>query len=298
VILAKAVDSGDLTHTVNVQTRDEIGILAQTLNQMSVNLSRIINRIRHVADNVSSGSEELSQSAKQFVDATAEQANNISQIHQSVEHLSHSIVQSNEHANAANEATTKAAEEVNKGGSAVLKTVNAMKMIADKIDVINNIADQTNLLALNAAIEAARAGEMGKGFAVVATEVRKLAEDSQQAAKDIIELTKTSVTQAESAGAMIQDVVPAIQKAANLVDEIVAICTEQTTESTQIEATLQNMDEIAHRNIEDGKSTISFCQSLEQDSQTLKELIRYFKIQENQEENRGSIPPQLPYDAG
>jgi len=173
---------------------------------------------------------------------------------------------------------TKSAEEANKGGEAVVKTVAAMKEIAEKIMIIEEIARQTNLLALNAAIEAARAGEHGKGFAVVAAEVRKLAERSQVAAGEINELSSNSVDIAESAGRVLTELVPNIQKTAELVQEISAASREQDAGAEQIAKSIQQLDAVIQQNASASEEMASTAEELSSQSEQLAEMMSFFKL--------------------
>ena len=290
VELAEAVNEGDLTRLVEVKSQDELGILASTLNKMSGKLRKMIGDIRGLSDQVAVSANELSCSAEGFVTANDTESMKFKEIYTSIDTLNHAIDQNNGNANKANDVTNKAVKDIEDGGQAVLTTVNAMKQIADRVVVIQDIADQTNLLALNAAIEAARAGEMGKGFAVVATEVRKLAEHSQSAAKDISELAKNSVQQAERSGKMIQTVVPAIQQVLECVNQIVACCRVQTEEARQIRLNLDGLGQITETNSSACHQTMEMCGKLEEEAVSLKNLISYFNIGDKTAHSARNIP--------
>ncbi len=192
VDVANRLAEGDFAVRIDVQSRDETGLLLTAMKNMVEKLSQIITEVRSAADNLSSASEEVSATAQSLSQASVEQAASVEETSASIEQMSASISQNTENAKVTDGMASKAAKEATEGGEAVKETVTAMKSIADKIGIIDDIAYQTNLLALNAAIEAARAGEHGKGFAVVAAEVRKLAERSQVAAQEIGEVAKGS----------------------------------------------------------------------------------------------------------
>ncbi|OHC83854.1 MAG: histidine kinase, partial [Sideroxydans sp. RIFOXYB12_FULL_59_6] len=205
--VANSLAEGDLTVRIKVDSKDETGQLLASMQAMTEKLSQVIGEVRGSADALSSASEEVSATAQSMSQASSEQAASVEETSASVEQMSASINQNAENAKVTNGMADNASTQANEGGRAVKDTVSAMKSIADKIGIIDDIAYQTNLLALNAAIEAARAGEHGKGFAVVAAEVRKLAERSQVAAQEIGEVAKGSVELAEKAGKLLDEIV-------------------------------------------------------------------------------------------
>ena len=183
-----------------------------------------------------------------------------------------------ENAKVTNEIATQSSQEAADGGTAVKDTVQAMRQIADKISIIEDIAYKTNLLALNAAIEAARAGEHGKGFAVVADEVRKLAERSQVAAQEISGLADNSVKIAERAGSMLDRMVPNIRKTADLVQEITSASTEQTTSVGEINRTVTKLDEIAQQNASASEELASTAKMVQDQTNDIRNIVGFFKL--------------------
>jgi methyl-accepting chemotaxis protein len=195
-----------------------------------------------------------------------------------MEEMAANIMQNADNAHQTEKIAIKAAEDALEGGKAVSETVTAMQEIASRISIIEDIARQTNMLALNAAIEAARAGEHGKGFAVVAAEVRKLAERSQLAAGEINRLSMSSVQVTEHAGQLITQIVPAIQKTADLVQEITAASNEQKTGAEQINKALQQLDQVIQQNAAGAEEMASTSHELKGQSDNLQNVLSFFKI--------------------
>ncbi|MEW6236265.1 MAG: methyl-accepting chemotaxis protein [Candidatus Omnitrophota bacterium] len=278
VRFAQSIASGDLTQRIDLNQKDEIGDLANALNDMRANLNEVMSNIQTAAEQVAASAEELSSASQNLANGATEQASNLEKTSAAITQLSSSIQSSSESATTTDGVSSRAAIEAEKGGIAVSDTVDAMKKIANQILIINDIADQTNLLALNAAIEAARAGEMGKGFAVVAIEVRKLAERSQQAAKEISELAKNSVGKAEEAGSLIQTIVPSIKNASELVQQINMNCKEQLESATQIHIAMEQLDIVTQQNSSTSEESASASEELAAQAMALQEMVSRFKI--------------------
>jgi methyl-accepting chemotaxis protein len=281
VSFAQAVAAGDLTQTVKLDQKDEIGQLADALNVMVAKLSSIVGDCMTAADNVAAGSQELSATAQQLSQGATEQAASAEEISSSMEEMTSSIKQNSDNSSQTEKIAMKSASDAKEGGKAVSETVSAMKEIATKINIIEEIARQTNLLALNAAIEAARAGEHGKGFAVVASEVRKLAERSQAAAGEISTLSTRSVQVAETAGEMLNKMVPDIQKTSELVQEISASSKEQDTGAEQISKAIQQLDSVIQQNASASEEMASTSEELSGQAEQLKDTISFFRIDAN-----------------
>ena len=278
VKFAETVAQGDLTQRIDLDQKDEIGQLAAALNFMVENIAQVMVGIQQASEQVAASAEELSASSQNLANSATEQAANLEETTTAVEQLTSSIEESSKTAIKTDTVSSKAAKEADKGGKAVLETVDAMKRIAEQISIINDISDQTNLLALNAAIEAARAGEMGKGFAVVAVEVRKLAERSQFAAKEISAVAVSSVIKAEEAGKLISEVVPSIINASELVQKITQNCNEQTGSAEQIKKSIRHLDAVTQQNSSTSEESASASEELAAQAQMLQEMISKFKI--------------------
>lgn len=279
VSVANKLSEGDLTAKIVVDRSDEMGQLLMAMQSMVSKLFEIITEVRSSADNLSSASEEISATAQSMSQASSEQAASVEETSASVEQMTASINQNTGNAKVTDGMATKAAKEATEGGVAVSSTVDAMKSIADKIGIIDDIAYQTNLLALNAAIEAARAGEHGKGFAVVAAEVRRLAERSQIAAQEIGQVAKNSVSLAEKAGKLLDEIVPSINKTSDLVQEISAASEEQSSGVGQINAAMSQLSQITQQNASASEELAATAEEMSGQAEQLQHLMEFFKIE-------------------
>jgi methyl-accepting chemotaxis protein len=278
--IASKIAEGDLTVDVPVKEGDT-GSLMLAMKSMTDKLSAIVGEVRSAADGIASASEQVSSTAQSLSQATNEQAASVEETSASVEQMSASINQNTENAKVTEGISAKASTDANEGGTAVVQTVEAMKSIANKISIIDDIAYQTNLLALNAAIEAARAGEHGKGFAVVAAEVRKLAERSQVAAQEIGELASNSVGTAEKAGKLLEEMVPNINKTSDLVQEITAASQEQSSGASQINVAMNQMSQITQQNASSSEELAATAEEMSGQAEQLQQLISFFVIKDS-----------------
>lgn len=276
--LAKSVATGDLTAQIDVDQKDEIGDMVEAIKQMMANLREVVSAVQSAIGNVASGSQEMSSSAEELSQGAVEQAASVEEISSSIEQMSSNAKQNSDNSNHTETIALKASEEMKKGSNAVLETVDAMKNIASKISIVQEIARQTDLLALNAAIEAARAGDHGKGFAVVASEVRKLAERSQSAAKEISEMSISSVRVSSEAGNLLKEVTPEIQKTAELVQEISAASNEQTLGAQQVNKAVQQLDQVVQQNASASEELAATAEELNSQAERLKEIVAFFKV--------------------
>jgi methyl-accepting chemotaxis protein len=327
--LANAVALGDLDQRVNITTNDEIKDLVDTVNRMTENLrataavadkvadgdltvetkplsdkdtlgialQRMVERLRGVvsdaisaSDNVSAGSQELSAASEQVSQGATEQASSAEEASAAMEEMASNIKQNADNAAQTEKIARQSAHDAEVSGEAVSRAVEAMRTIAERIAIVQEIARQTDLLALNAAVEAARAGEHGRGFAVVASEVRKLAERSQTAATEIGAVSSDTVKAAQSAGEMLTTLVPNIRKTAELVSEISAACREQDIGASQINEAIQQLDKVTQQNASASEQMSATSEELAAQAEELQASIAYFRLSNAAHASRKAAP--------
>lgn len=279
------ISEGNIPREIKENYKGDFNEIKNSINTMINNLSSFAVEVQAAATQVAAGAQDMSTTAESMSQGANEQAAAAQEASSSMEQMASNIAQNADNAQRTEQIATKAAQDGKEGGKAVEQTVEAMKEIAGKITIIEEIARQTNLLALNAAIEAARAGEHGKGFAVVASEVRKLAERSQIAAAEISELSTTSVQIATGAGESLARIVPDIQKTAGLVQEITAACSEQSSGSQQIQRAVEQLDKVIQQNASASEELSSTAEELSGQAELLQSSVSFFKI-ENAGTNR------------
>jgi methyl-accepting chemotaxis protein len=275
---ANRLSGGDLAIGIDSTARDETGQLLHAMHGMVVKLAQVVSDVNGAANALSSASEEVSATSQSLSQAASEQAASVEETSASLEQMTSSIAQNTENAKVTDGMASKAAKEAAEGGESVNATVAAMKQIAKKIGIIDDIAYQTNLLALNAAIEAARAGEHGKGFAVVAAEVRKLAERSQVAAQEIGEVASSSVELAEKAGKLLGEMVPSIRKTSDLVQEIAAASSEQSSGVGQINSAVMQLSQATQQNASSSEELAATAEEMSGQARQLQQSMSFFRL--------------------
>jgi len=278
VNVTDSVSQGDMTVEVNVIGKDEVAGVMNSMNTMVEKLRHVVGEINSATENISSSSAQVSSTAQSLSQAASEQAASVEETSASLEEMESSITQNADNAKVTDQISSTVATKAEDGGKAVKNTVDAMRDIAERISMIEDIAYKTNLLALNAAIEAARAGEHGKGFAVVADEVRKLAERSQTAAQEISDTAANSVKVAEQAGNMIMEIVPDIQKTAQLVQEIAAASDEQSSGIGQMSTSVTQVDKASQQNAASSEELASTAEEMAIQAESLVKTIGFFRL--------------------
>jgi methyl-accepting chemotaxis protein len=286
------IATGNLTTAIDVTRRDEIGQLAQAVQDMQTKLQQLVSALQSTSTVITTAAAEITQGSAELHQRTQEQAASLTETASSLAAMTSTVQSNAERTRQANQLATGAREQAEKGSAVAEKAVAAMeqintssKQIAEIIGMIDNIAFQTNLLAVNAAIEAARAGEQGRGFAVVAAEVRKLAQRSATAAKEIKTLVLGSVAEIEGgsrlvdeSGQTLTEIVTAVKKVSDIIAEIATVGQEQANGITQVNEAMEQMDEVTQQNTALVEETAAASETLSEQAKTLQQLMQFFKM--------------------
>ncbi len=275
---AERIGEGDMGAAFGDASDDEVGRALGALSRMARRLGDVVGEVRAGAESLTAASGQLSSASQTLSQGTGEQASSVEETTAALEEMSASINGNAENSKAMSKMAAKGAEEAEEGGRAVTETVGAMRSIAEKIRIVEEIAYQTNLLALNAAIEAARAGEHGRGFAVVAAEVRKLAERSQKAAKEINAQASASVEVADRSAAILASLVPSIRKTADLVEEVATASQQQSQGVAQINRAMAAVDQVTQRNASAAEELSSTAEAMSTQASALEQVVRFFRV--------------------
>jgi len=283
VEITDKISKGDLTSKIESDTTDETGIMLEHMGVMNTRMNQIIREIIRSIEVLTANSNDLSNTAQSLSQEAVEQSANLEEITASIEEVTSSIHHTTDDAAKSRDLAIKSSQEASSGGAAMKETVLAMKTITEKIGVVEEIAYQTNLLALNAAIEAARAGEHGKGFAVVASEVRKLAERSQIAAREINELAAKSGEITEKTGYIIAEMIPGIQKSGDLITAISDATDLQLSGISQISLSISQLDTLVQSHASSSEELAASSEETNAEANALREQIAYFSIIEEKD---------------
>lgn len=262
-----------------LNSKTDLGRLVQSTQKLKDNLTHIVAEINANVSHLSSSGTELNEVSQQMSQGAADQASSVEEVSSSMEQMAANIQQNTENAQETEKISFKVSEGVKKVGSSSRESLESIRNIAAKINIINDIAFQTNILALNAAVEAARAGEHGKGFAVVAAEVRKLAERSKNSADEIVSLASKSVSVTENSSKLMETLIPEIEKTAKLVQEIAAASIEQSSGANQINNAIQQLNQVTQQNAIASDKMANGSEELNKLAEQLQEIIGYFKVE-------------------
>lgn len=281
VQLARSIAGGDLRKTPQISGNDEVTDLLKAQSEMTQRLRDVVANVNHATRNVASGATQMASTSEELSKGATEQASSTEETSSAVEQMAANIKQTADNAAETERRAMESARDAQASGKAVLEAVEAMKTIASRIMIVQEIARQTDLLALNAAVEAARAGEHGRGFAVVAAEVRKLAERSQSAAAEISSLSDMTVRTATSAGEMLRNLVPNIESTSALVTEISIASRELATGAGQISSAVQQLDKVTQQNTSASEQLAASATELSGQADVLADAIEFFRVDDS-----------------
>lgn len=277
VVFIKQLSEGNLNVSVNISSKDEVGLLSQSFNNLSLKLREVIAGIDTGAQEVAASSQEISENSQHIAAGANEQAATVEELASSIEEISASIDQVSSGASKASQITLEASEKLKRIGDTSAQSNRDVARIAEKIRIITDIAFQTNILALNAAVEAARAGEHGKGFSVVATEVRKLAERSKIAAEEISTLATKTVKATSLSNSLLQKMIPEVRETMSLIEKVSNLSSEQLQQMDQVNIAVQELNEVSQQNSVAAEELATGSEELNEQAHHFVDSISFFK---------------------
>jgi methyl-accepting chemotaxis protein len=275
------VSNGDFTTTLGIESKDEFGKIAAGIENMKLQLTKVLKVVHQASEEFSGVSYQISSSANDIASKSTQQAASSEQIASSIDQISSNLNSSTSNTQQAEKLALTSNNEITESTTSLLETIESIKMINRKINIINDISRTTNLLALNAAVEAARAGQHGKGFAAVASEVKLLAERSRQAAREIEKISRESISIAEKSGELMKQVAPHIKQTSQLAGEINMVNVEQAAGVSEIKQAIFQLNDTIQSNSAVAQELSASAQKLTSHADALNNIVSFFKLQKS-----------------